>query len=1135
MIKKKSQNKLPIEKRLFQSTKDNLALISSLKNLSFTGFKKEIKKAYKHPITKAFILGKHKPKSYNELRESRTSYFSDNLEGEIAWVLESILLSTTEIQEFLKLEKDLQKEILIGNISDAAKILDEIEENICVSYWGLEIRYFIIEKLHGTEGNWKFANQTNSSSSNSYTLFFNQIFSKKVEAGVSCSDYHRALHNEIRSANHYDFEYLNYKLSYHLISNYTHYPFLIYADSSSSIIDRYIALLNLLAELLSSNDSSARQIAVQTLNQLSEIDDNRIHRLNEFCGIKEVKIESLKYIEILELYSIGNYEKCVSEIPNILFETPNLVELWEIYVKSLIESGKQFISTNISEHFDELLRKLYISYSIENESVQKAEELLKIIIATPNFSFSKQLLTLVGSTIGIYSQKNVIHNNLCFHSTYSNPFILLQSENTKCEPSFEKLTTSICVKLMAGDSVDEKELQSVISKFKFNLYLLRRAFKRKEFDQCIKIGIKFNLEKIRNNIFIEEIVFILFHSYASTDQFDEAIRLYISCYFKNKNLIKRMNTAPLLQTIIEKNYPISGHVDSALFFHLNNLDNYHCFVSIEMWLESQKVNKPSEIDLPKDQNDLEKYLFILEHGCTIEVLEKFYYDYESKEDVIAERKKILSILIRNDQSNAKDFINELTSITQKEKIQSILHEVNSGRIRLTSSMLESSNENNFQNSFQRYRLLTEFTENFDFESYDSKTLLKNFLEAFVDAKNLSTNPSYLSFKSLVNELIDGFLFNKKNGLDGELSTRIRHGEFENQIRRVFDKYHLISKKDDTGLYTSQIFWDELLNSNLDENSKDQIHQILKEFSKKIDLMIQFLVTEYIQVKSENYPNKKHAFFNYHFTENYFKLIYEESRRTNYSYDTFVENIFSILKVLTESNLQNVSDYLTNTLRKEIDALLDKLGDKIYSISNNLVEINQNIVDAKVEFQNEILDISKWFVIADSTIESTMDVKTIIECAFESSNIQHPNTTIQPIINADENLFIRNYKHFIFILLNLIENIRIHSKLPNEKLEVFVEVLYDQDNLIFSVRNNFDITSINPLVLNNTFEKIKENWKNEVDQEYVNKERGSGYEKIKKILLYDIKSRKNSFDFNINENTLEVIFGVEISYNYKIDA
>jgi ribosome-associated toxin RatA of RatAB toxin-antitoxin module len=446
-------------------------------------------------------------------------------------------------------------------------------------------------------------------------------------------------------------------------------------------------------------------------------------------------------------------------------------------------------------------------------------------------------------------------------------------------------------------------------------------------------------------------------------------------------------------------------------------------------------------------------------------------------------------------------------------------------------MLESSNENNFQNSYQRYRLLTEFSENFNYESYDSKTLLKNFLDAFVGTKTFTSNPSFLSFKSLVNELVDSFLYNKKNGLDGELSTRIRHGELENQMRSVFDKNQLISKKGDDGLYTNLSYWNDLLSSNLDDDGKNQIQEIFKEFSKTIDSIIQFLVVENIQVKSENYPNKKHGFFDYQFPESVFKILYDKSCRSQETYAEFVEGIFSTLKIYTASHLQDVSNHLTITLRKKIDSELDSLGDKIMSISTNLVELNQNIIDAKVEFQNEILAISNWFIVANSAVEKTMDLRTIIECSFESSNIQHPNTPIQPKINVNyDELRIFKYKHFIFIFLNLIENIRIHSKLTTDELDVTVSVTYDQNNLEFSVKNNFDKSAINLKGLNTTFEKIKEKWKNEVDQEYVNRESGSGYEKIKKMLVYDMNSRMNSFDFIINENTLEVIFGVELSLN-----
>lgn len=87
------------------------------------------------------------------------------------------------------------------------------------------------------------------------------------------------------------------------------------------------------------------------------------------------------------------------------------------------------------------------------------------------------------------------------------------------------------------------------------------------------------------------------------------------------------------------------------------------------------------------------------------------------------------------------------------------------------------------------------------------------------------------------------------------------------------------------------YWNNLLNLNLDEIDKNKIQQILKEFSRKIDTLIQFLTSEIIQVKSENYQSRKHAFFNYHISDNSFKILYEESRRVNDSYESFVEYIF----------------------------------------------------------------------------------------------------------------------------------------------------------------------------------------------------------------------------------------------------
>ncbi len=256
-------------------------------------------------------------------------------------------------------------------------------------------------------------------------------------------------------------------------------------------------------------------------------------------------------------------------------------------------------------------------------------------------------------------------------------------------------------------------------------------------------------------------------------------------------------------------------------------------------------------------------------------------------------------------------------------------------------------------------------------------------------------------------------------------------------------------------------------------------------------------------------------------------MYEESNAEVENFEDFQDYIFSILTVYTETKLTQISEFLTNTLRKNIDYELDSLKKELDLISTErpLGELSQNIIDAKVDLQNELYGISDWFVISDSAIDKHMDVRTLIECSFESSNIQHPNTPIHPEIITSDKFIFYNYKHFVFIFINLIDNIRIHSKLQSEELNVTVSVDKVDNKFNIKVRNNLNKSLVNKELLNSKLNTIKENWNEEIDYNRVNKEGGTGFEKIKKILAYDIKLKDHEFDYILDKDYLEIIFRI----------
>ncbi len=835
------RNSLTIDKKLFNSSYDKITELSKLKLDSYRGFQKKIKKAYKHPITKHLLRGQLFPSSYSDIRVSRQNLFSDNLEGELAWIVESIKNDKKKINSFLTYEGKIENLIINGEYTNAQKVLHRINEEICYSYWGLELEYFFKEELEGTEGNWLLKNSINKSCKNSYTIFFNQIFSKRAEKNISILDFSRSFSNGIRNVPQLEFEYLNFKIAYHLLQDYNSYSFITYADNTSSIIDRYFSILNVLTELISCGTESYISLTRNVLKDLEGIDDQRLTRLQEYIGDSILNLEKNKAYSILENYTLGKYEKCLETIPEAIRENPRNIELWDLYLKSLIEINKPYNKLGFSNFVDNLLFDLYRVYLLEDDSKEKAENILKLASTIPNISFSKQIIALVVDRIGIISKKNIFNKLFCIHSEISNPLIVLYSEHAITSSEFENLKTTECIKYISGETVSEDSLRLEIKDFKFKLYSLRRFFDKEEYQKCIDIYNDNEYKSLKNKLYIEEVIYIIYHSLFNLEKHDEAIDLYVDSYFFNENLLNRINSRILIDKIISENYSMTGSLNSAIFFTLENLETYYYFVGIEMWLESIGIELPSEIELDKNSEDFEKNLFLLEYGCSIEVLEKFYYNFENKDEVVSERKKILSKLIQNIPSETDKFIDELSSITQKEKIQLLLKEVNSGRIRLDRDMISAETDNNFEKSYNRYQLLSEFSKNNETSSFDTKKLLKNFLDSLIENQSPSMNPSFLSFKNLVNEMIDTFLFNKKSGLDGELSTRIRHGELENQLRSVFDRKNLISKRDDSNKYTDLKYWNNYYGDVLNENTLKEIQNALKTFSSKIDKIIQFLV------------------------------------------------------------------------------------------------------------------------------------------------------------------------------------------------------------------------------------------------------------------------------------------------------
>lgn len=1116
-----------------------------IKLLDYETASKKIKQAIGHPITKTVLYhNKSKPKSFNELRNTKQLGNTGNLEGELAWFINSLKKYSKEIVVFLSYEKKVEKFILFDEFDKAKELINEVNEKICYSYWAMENLFSIEEKLNDTECNWTLLKEINSKIEIRYSLFFSENFSKKVEKDITLLQYKRELENTLKGLDKKDVEYILFKLAYFYTNDYSEYSYFLHTENISSIIDKYLILIDILFEL--ANIKEHRSLVNSVLNELNSygIEDYRLDRIGEFSEFKALDNFNEQIISLFDIYSIGDYENSLKLSKKIIFEKSNSIELYEIYIKSLIELDKPFEKTNISPTIDFVLENLFSVFIRDSEYYTSRENLLKLYLCFPKISFFKQLLSLVSNLTGIESIKNIINKSTYIYSHYSNPSLI--SLNTSVvEFNFDKTLLDKHISLKINHAISTNDFtvfkKGEIPKRKLDIYKLRANYYNHKEENMITI-IELYKNSNLNNFSNEEVILYLYNAYLTENKVTEAITVFVDAYFKNKYFVERLKKSSLLNYIVDKNYKIDDiSIDLPIYFYFEDANSYYQYTSLEVFLDSLSLSKPSEINYT-DFEDTKKLIFLFKNVCIIDVLNNFYLVFDSEAGVIEERKKILRILAILDKEKSDSYFEEIATLSQKLKIKEIIETVNDGKINLNFTRIKEDKEYNLENSFNRFIKFKDFSDLNEMSLLDTSELVISYLSELKKDTSKLQQASFVSFKSLFFEIVDYFLFSNEHGLDGDLSTRIRHGVLENQLRSVFINKNLIATKNKDNEYNNVTYWGDLCKENSYPLSIiEKLQKALKSFSKIIDEYISTIINDYIQIQSNRHTQKKLGLFNYRFTDEILWIIYKEVTDSINNYDEFLNYTFDFLRVHTETLLKGIIGEFQQSINNNFQDALQNLEDEIEKdlhikdVVNS--EINQNIYNTKTLIQNELYNISEWFKISNNLDNSILDIQTIIQTAIESINLNVND--IKPKVVVDSEHFFEAGFYYIDIFKILIENAIKHSGLSTEDLNIEIDVktivLYNTignievptSKLIIKVSNNLS-DEIDYNKLYNKLEELVNNWSTELST--VNKEGGSGFQKIKRILKYDIKSLESDLSFKMVGKELQ--FLLEIIHHIK---
>ncbi|HFI0633418.1 TPA: hypothetical protein ACGO4G_002025, partial [Streptococcus suis] len=614
--------------------------------------------------------------------------------------------------------------------------------------------------------------------------------------------------------------------------------------------------------------------------------------------------------------------------------------------------------------------------------------------------------------------------------------------------------------------------------------------------------------------YLEEVKYFLYKYYLEKRDLENIILEFSDTYFRTKNAIFMYPLDEMRNIFDEENRNLDlSKIEVSIFAKLCGSERLKYV--FEDYLENNLIDYPSSIKITTGNKD--RVRFVLEYICTRDFLSDMALLFESEEQVVNER---LSILSKLNEENEEDFDNkytkEISELSQEVLLKKLVRSVNQSKLTVDSEKIYEKNKNDFE------KFLNDF-----FNSADSREIeyipkqtinLSDGNQYFL--LNLEEyTPKMRALEGLFERIVNKFLFDD-DGLDSYLSTRIRHGTLQGQIRKPFNNYYLITEKisDSSEVYAQNEHIRDIVGVEY-----GKISDILDKFSKSIDDEISSIKQELLQIKYKSRGIDSGIF------------------NLNESFSDLEKEVYDKVKVL--SNQKQIYDIIVEYIWKKIDNKVSKLQDLIKNdITNNFIDklttlesnlvtngvevpsIKNNIASCKTEIQIALEEVAGWFErsqISEDTIVRSEDLISVSENIISKINSDFEKVTFNLNLSEDYSISSKELPFYIDILLILFNNSMKHSGIKSEELIINASITDEDDCSVIKFRNNY--LSNKEATIKESVEKLEKDLQvidSSLDIPMLTKEGGSGYSKLYKIIKFNLQ-KKLTFKFEVTSEEFEV--------------
>ncbi|MBB5034487.1 hypothetical protein HNQ65_004092 [Prosthecobacter vanneervenii] len=1100
---------------------------------------------------KAIIAPAPKPQAFSEIK-SEIELVDTDWWREAIWVGSILVTQRTLLRAWYLASEKIEIHTLKREFKEALTELDYLERQVGVSLWSLNCRLALLAQSDGVEAQKNFAKQIwNTEGIHPIVQMLAYYSSIRNEPRVSCWRFDGHTKDACESVESDEDlaieQFIFFFINFYGPMEFKNPSSILWRHGTLPAIDLYLALIKCAAIAIASEKETNNipQEWIFIAKALYKaIPDNRLNNLI-LCWTGNIKIDDGQnddeLLECFDHYTQGNYHVSAELAFKAINKRPNEFSFVELAAKSCARMQMSITAdkvqpAEIREILNEMLHVLLKTFEAE----KSANSLRKRCYIDSDSAFYAQLFG--------FCQREFMSDGFAV-TRYAPSYSYLTSNhfNPRLALAIEKkeYRTAYLTELLSRNP-NSPTLRLYLAMFDGSaltdeLYLCRSRLQLFEARRLIMTGnaesaitVLRSIDADGDPLAEQDKMLALVRAAISAGNWSLSIRTMVSAYVKNPNILTRLPLQEVFQHVQRLDvssecysdiaFPIASHICTQYFgseFEFIRDSAY------EEFLHFCGVTRPSQLADSIASYDSDELVYFLKNVSIESALDNLI-TFTSTEDIQHERIAILRLIMSIRPEESHYCSEQIKEITKVLVVRRALRQVEQSGIHVEVNGIKRVIEKSLRESYTRYQDLCAS----DNIGVNTDFLIRLGLALRVDGSDFQLLLPGDERRSLLTEMFcevrDHFVSNNEFGLDGYLSTGMRHGTLAGQLRAPFERENLITQRDDnTNIYRDPQVWLEHY-SGFPTEKKESLAESIRRFSMDIDALIERTRVQWIQIRTERSTGE--GMFDFR-VPSYVITALQQVIESTTSYENFIDLLFDSLWQITDECLQLVREEITVTLKNDISKRVSSLENEIRSLMADQAnaEILAAITRSGTESQYAVDKIANWFRRAPipEMEPYSMDLPISIAKEFMLNLFPNCKLDIKVYIHSELQLHGASLKSVVQILFILLDNIKNHSGLLSVEIPVDVIVKNDENLLTLEVIN--DLASVPNI------ETRREHLRSvllDVGQgnrfSSVPIEGGSGLQKIERISRVDLQcDPKLIFDF-VEGNR----FFAQVSLPYK---